>query len=179
MIKKVSLSDGRQLIIRDAVCSDAAAMHKLFNETSKESDNLPFGEGEFGKSVEDVEKHIEGCIKKDNAIYIVAEVDNEIIGYLSFEGGWRKRSRHVGEFGIAIRKAFWGLGIGSLLIQYLIDWAKQSKTITKINLTVVCDNTSAVKLYEKLGFKHEGRITRASIIDGVYRDIFYMGMQVD
>lgn len=174
----ISLSNARQLRIRDAIKSDAPAMHNHFNQVSTESDNLPFGEGEFGKSVEDVAKHIEGCITKDNAIYAIAEVDGKLAGYISFEGGWRPRNRHMGEFGIAIKKEFWGLSIGCILIQHLVDWAKQGGIITKINLKVKSDNTLAIKLYEKLGFRYEGKIIKDTLIDGIYYDVDCMGMEI-
>lgn len=174
----IILSNARQLRVRDAIISDAPAMHDHFNQVSTESDNLPFGEGEFGKSIEDVAKHIESCITKDNAMYAIAEVDGKLAGYISFEGGWRPRNRHIGEFGIAIKKEFWGSGIGSSLIQHLIDWAKQGGIITKINLKVKSDNTPAIKLYEKLGFRYEGKIIKDTFIDGTYYDVNCMGIDI-
>lgn len=178
-MKIIQTKNNKQLMIRDAQSTDAEQMFHLFNQVAKETDFLPFGEGEFGKLIADIKNHIESCTNKDNAIYIVAEIDQKIVGYLSFEGGWRPRSRHTGEFGIAILQEYWGFGIGTYLIQHLIHWAKQSNVIKKINLTVICDNTSAVKLYEKLGFNIEGKVTRSSLIDGVYQDLYWMGLEIE
>jgi GNAT superfamily N-acetyltransferase len=45
-----------------------------------------------------------------------------------------------------------GKGINGTLIKKLISWAK-SKNIHEIQLDVYAENDSALKAYEKLGFK--------------------------
>lgn len=48
------------------------------------------------------------------------------------------------------------MGIGTLLLQSLIDWAKSTDKIEKINLKVHSVNEIAIGLYRKMGFDVEG-----------------------
>jgi RimJ/RimL family protein N-acetyltransferase len=84
-----------------------------------------------------------------------------------------------GEFGVSILKEYWGNGIGTELIKYLIEWSKQSGLIRKINLIVRDDNFSAIHVYKKLGFTQEGIISRNLQINGKFYDALFMGYTVD
>jgi RimJ/RimL family protein N-acetyltransferase len=64
------------------------------------------------------------------------------------------------------------------LIEALIDWAKNTGLIRKINLWVHQDNVQAIKLYKKLGFKEEGRISREYYHDGQFYDNVFMGLAI-
>ena len=79
---------------------------------------------------------------------------------INFGSGKRPRTRHAGDFGMSVHEQYWGLGIGSMLLQSLIDWCQETGFIQKINLRVRTDNTAAIRLYERKGFKKEGTITR-------------------
>ncbi len=79
-------------------------------------------------------------------------VDGAIVSTLSFSAGSRPRLRHSGEFGMSVRKAYWGLGTGSLMLDTLLDWARGTGIVTKINLRVRTDNQRAIALYRRKGF---------------------------
>ncbi len=178
-MKTVILKDGRIVTIRKASKSDAASMIKYIDIICRESDYLTFGEGEFQMSIEQEENLIESKSKADNALFLVAEFNGEIVGNLSFNAGMRKRIRHVGEFGVSVRGDYWGLGIGRALIEYLIDWAEEAGIVRKINLRVRTDNENAIKLYKSLGFEMEGRLSRDFMIDNEFFDTYQMGLKLD
>jgi len=54
--------------------------------------------------------------------------------------------------GIAVAEKYVGKGLGVMMMNQLISFAKQNK-VKEIKLSVDNDNTPAIKLYEKLGFK--------------------------
>ncbi|WP_052045184.1 GNAT family N-acetyltransferase [Caloranaerobacter azorensis] len=83
----------------------------------------------------------------DNKLFLIAEIEGEIVGNLSFKGSNRRRLKHAGEFGISVKKEYWNMGIASQLIKELIEWAKSSGIIKKINLKVMEDNERAINLY--------------------------------
>lgn len=95
---------------------------------------------------------------------------------LSFSAGRRARVRHFGEFGISVSEAYWGLGIGGLMIDALIAWARDRGIVTKINLRVRTDNTRAIALYKLKGFTIEGVIHKAIFMDSRYYDNYWMGL---
>ncbi len=59
------------------------------------------------------------------------------------------------ELGIAVCKEARGLGLGTLLMQKIIQKAMQ-EGYPSISLSVDPENTTAVHLYKKLGFKEVG-----------------------
>jgi RimJ/RimL family protein N-acetyltransferase len=54
--------------------------------------------------------------------------------------------------GVAVVEKYVGLGLGAMMMNQLISFAKLNK-VKEIKLSVDNDNTSAISLYEKLGFK--------------------------
>lgn len=166
-------------IIRKALKSDASELIEYLNVIGGESDFLTFGVGEFGITVKQEENMIENILKKDNALFIIAEFDGKIIGNLNFTGGSRLRNAHVGEFGVSVVKEHWGKGIGEELIKYLIEWSKETGKIRKINLRVRTDNIRGINLYNKLGFVQEGILKRDFLFNGIFYDSLLMGLLID
>ena len=46
--------------------------------------------------------------------------------------------------------------------------------VLRIELTVFADNTRAIRLYERFGFEHEGRLRGYALRDGRYVDALTM-----
>ena len=178
-MKQITLKDGTKIVIRSANKTDARNMLDYINKISVESDFLTFGEGEFGKNLEQEEQFLEDISKQNNAIFIIAEFEGIIIGNINFSGGTRPRTEHAGEFGVSVLKDFWGKGLGTELLKYLIDWCKDLGIIRKVNLRVRTDNLAAIHTYEKLGFKVEGTITREFKINDRFYDTLFMGLIID
>ena len=176
--KEHHLKNGLKLIIREARPQDAADLISYVNKTGSDSNFLSYGPGEFEITEEEEKKILQRFFDTENHLYIIGLIDGKIVASLSFSARRRPRIRHKGEFGMAVDKEYWGLGIGSLVIDELIHWAKETGIITKINLRVRPDNKRAVQLYERKGFVHEGRISRDMVIDGVYYDSCCMGLEL-
>ncbi|WML34154.1 GNAT family protein [Clostridium sp. OS1-26] len=168
-----------KVIIRKANQSDSKALIKYLNIIGGESDFLTFGLGEFGITVEQEEEFIKNTLKKDNSLFIIAEVNGKVIGNLNFSGGPRQRNAHVGEFGVSVLKEYWGNSIGEELIRYLVNWSKNSGIIRKINLRVRTDNKAGINLYKKIGFLEEGVLKRDYLINGEFYDSLAMGLLID
>lgn len=173
-----TLAGGVCAHIRRAQETDAERCLSYLSRVGGESDFLSFGEGEFDKSLDDERAIISRIKDSDNGIFIIAEVEQEIVGMLTFEGGSRPRTRHAGEFGISIAKAFWGNGLGREMIEALIEWAEANPVIRKLNLRVRVDNERAIRLYRSLGFVEEGVITRDLLVGGRLYDNLLMGRAV-
>lgn len=177
-MKEINVND-EKIIIRKANKSDAKALIEYLNVIGGESDFLTFGIGQFGRNTEWEEDFIENALKKQNALFIIAEVNGKVVGNLNFSGGLRQRTAHVGEFGVSILKEYWGNGIGEELIKYLISWSKSSGIIRKINLRVRTDNIRGINLYKKLGFLEEGIVKRDFLINEEFYDSLLMGLLIN
>ncbi|MGE5676976.1 MAG: GNAT family N-acetyltransferase, partial [Pseudomonadota bacterium] len=158
---------------------DGEALIEYVESISCESDNLTFGPGEFKATVEQEESFLEHMAGQENAIYLIAHNGKKIIGSLNFSGGPRPRIAHTGEFGVSVLKDYWGNGLGTELVEYLIEWCREGKAIRKINLRVRTDNHNAIHVYKKLGFVEEGTITRELCINGSFYDMLAMGLCID
>ena len=55
---------------------------------------------------------------------------------------------------LELKKAYWGYGLGSILMEEAIEWAQSSGSIRRLQLTVQKRNLAAVHLYKKDGLYH-------------------------
>lgn len=178
-MKQIILKTGETLKIRNAKSEDAENVLNFTNKVCGETDFLTFGPGEFQLTVEQEEQFLDSLDKMDNSVYLVAEMQGQIIGTASFTGGSRPRIAHTGEFGMCILKEHWGKGIGTEMLKYLLEFAKSTGIIRKLNLRVRADNLPAIHLYKKLGFAECGRITREVSINGSFFDSILMEYELD
>jgi len=172
------LNDGRLLHIREVTVADAAALLQYIGDVSGESDFLTFGPGEVDRMLAQEEDFIRNSLEADNQLFIQGSIGETIVSVLHFSGGSRPRLRHSGEFGMSVRKPYWGLGIGSLILDTLIAWARATQIVKKINLRTRTDNQRAILLYEGKGFLNEGTIRSEIFIDGTYYDLHWMGLEL-
>jgi RimJ/RimL family protein N-acetyltransferase len=90
---------------------------------------------------------------------------------------WRTRQA---EIGIVIgEKAFWNNGYGTEVMRLMVDHGFRTLNLNRIYLRVYETNPRAVRCYEKVGFKQEGRLRQAIYREGMYRDVFIMGILRD
>ena len=176
--REYQLRNGRTLLIREVVVEDARALVDYAESISAESDFLSFGPGEFGLTEPEEEEFIRKCLASDNQLFILGSIDDTIVATLNLSAGYRPRVRHSGEFSMSVRKQYWGLGIGSLMLDTLIAWARHTQIVKKINLRVRTDNQRAILLYERKGFVKEGTIRKEILLDGKYFDHHWMGLEL-
>ena len=174
--REFTLRDGRALLIRVATAGDAAAMLEYLECVSGESDFLTFGPGEFEMTEAQEAAHLTSVYAAPDHLHIVATDGGIIVACLTFGTGRRQRVRHHGELAISVRRSHWGRGIGALLMNTLIDWARTVGSITKISLRVRTDNARGIALYREKGFVVEGTLRREIRIGGEYFDLLYMGL---
>ena len=67
---------------------------------------------------------------------------------------------------------------GTAFFRRLEDWAAENG-VTRLELTVECENTQAVSLYEKMGFRIEGTRPKSMKVSGRFVDEYYMGRILD
>ena len=84
------------------------------------------------------------------------------------------RRRHAMSLGMAVHPDAQGQGVGRALMQSLCDWADHWGQVLRIELTVFVDNARAIALYERFGFRQEGRHVGYALRGGRYIDVFSM-----
>ncbi|PIR03202.1 MAG: GNAT family N-acetyltransferase [Candidatus Magasanikbacteria bacterium CG11_big_fil_rev_8_21_14_0_20_43_7] len=177
--KKIILNNDLILTIREARIKDAKAMIGHMHIVSTETDFLTYGAGEFLLTLKEEEDYIRKTAQSDHEIFLLAEVNNHIIGIGGIHSTNNIRTKHIGNLGLAIQKKWWGIGIGSYVLEGLIDWAKKNTILRKIDLFVVENNHAAITLYKKFGFQEEGLARRTMYIKGTFFDAYTMGLLID
>ena len=116
-----------------------------------------------------IESVIRNSVEGDNFL-LVAEADGRLVGYLSAEKGSLNRIAHSAYIVVGILSEYRGKGIGTGFFRRLDIWAEEMK-VSRLELTVICENSVAKHLYEKNGFEIE---RKSVLVDGKYLDEFYM-----
>lgn len=142
-----------------------------------ESDNLTFGSEGLPVSVEDEASFIADINKSENSVMIIALDGSEVVGLASLNGNSRERMKHRASLAISVRKSHWGQGVGSMMMEYLTDFAKGAG-IEIISLEVRQDNERAIALYKKFGFEKISEFKGFFKIDGEYIDFDLMNLYV-
>ena len=178
--EECKLKTGEKLVVRTAVPDDAPALieqayiiltEDLYNVTTLD---------EFKKTVEQEREWIQEHIDHPAQIALVAELAGSIVGGLGFENRSRKRLQHYGTLHMGVHPQFRDKGVGTALVQSLIDWAKQNPIVEKLCLIVFATNEPAIRLYKKMGFVEEGlRLRHVKIADGKYVDVILMARFVE
>jgi UDP-4-amino-4,6-dideoxy-N-acetyl-beta-L-altrosamine N-acetyltransferase len=85
-------------------------------------------------------------------------------------------SRHT-NFGILIgEKEYHGKGIGQEAMTILFRYAFDALNLRKICLEVASFNQPAIRLYQKIGFKEEGKLKQHVYLEGEYHDLIIMSI---
>jgi RimJ/RimL family protein N-acetyltransferase len=154
------LKDERAVTIRSADVNDASGLLESAMSIMANNDFAPSQPDEWSVSLEDEVKLVEQHRQDQGKLWLVAEHRGVIIGSLIFSTGQFRRVAHRGTLGMGLDRAWRGQGLGSLLMQCLLDWAENEPSVEKVGLTVFSTNTAAIRLYKKFGFVEEGRRPR-------------------
>jgi ribosomal protein S18 acetylase RimI-like enzyme len=177
--KEVFLKDGVKCLLRGAREADAAKVLRTFNLTHTETDYLLTYPEENSFTVGQEAEFLKARNKSDNAIEIAAFIDGRIVGTAGIDPvGDKEKVRHRADFGIAIEKACWGRGIGRALTLACIECAKRAGYL-QIELEVVAENASAVRLYESVGFREYGRNPRGFCARSGWQTLILMRLELD
>ncbi|MDO4451568.1 MAG: GNAT family protein [Lachnospiraceae bacterium] len=168
----------QNVTFREPVIEDAKEIVDFYNYVGGETSFLSFEKDEYPLDVEAQKESIKETNESPINTMLLAIVDGKIVGIGTISSSHKIKSRHSGELGIVVVQEYQGKGIGSSIIQQLIDWAKGNGVTTRIQLDTRTDNELAVKLYQKFGFEIEGCLKNSTLLDGKYYDLYVMGMMI-
>ena len=108
-----------------------------------------------------------------NQYWYVAEENGKVIGLGILMNHGNLRKKHVGVITLMVNSDYQNKGIGSLLMDKLINLS-ESLNIIRLELCVFRDNYKAINLYKKFGFKEEGIKVKSALKNGEYADEIMM-----
>jgi len=164
--------NGKKIVFRPEQPGDTEMLWKMFSTLSKESvSNLlpPF-----------TRERVEGWTRNIDynevlAIVAVLESEQRIIGSASLQFSPQEALKHKAELGLSVHDDYQNMGIGTALLNHLIDVARLKK-LSKVWLHVSTANNRAIHLYKKAGFMIEGKLCKESRINGKYRNEYSMAL---
>ena len=155
--------------------NDAENMIEYLSCVGGESDNLSFGEDSLALTPEKEERFLSGFISGKRGIMLVAVDGDKIVGNAIVERNKISRYSHRGEVSLTVLKDYWGMGVGSELMQRLIFLSKNAG-IEILELDVRIDNERAIALYKKFGFLPVGYYDKYFKINGEYYGAYLMNL---
>lgn len=135
------------------------------SEVIRHTLQIPYSPDSFWK------KRIESSA--DLARFLVAECDGRVVGGISLHW-FQGRRAHAGTLGMSVHDEYQGRGIGSRLLDAILDLADNWYNLRRLELEVYVDNDPAVALYRKAGFRIEGTHRSYAYRDGEYVDAYAM-----
>ncbi|MHC4292292.1 MAG: GNAT family N-acetyltransferase [Planctomycetota bacterium] len=176
--KTVTLKNGKKVCLRTPIEEDAKKALNYLAEIFQD-DHFFHTTAEEAKECWSEEKTKERFLSlydNPSGLILVTETeDGVIISMSNVECSPKKRTSHVCEVGISILPDYRELGLGTIIMETMIEWAQNNPAIEKLRLGAWASNQRALALYEKMGFVEEGRkIKEVKYVDGTYDDCILM-----
>ena len=166
------------LVFREAEIDDAEEMISYLNIVGGESDNLMHGSEGFKVPVEAVKRRIQASHDADNSIIMIALAGEKIIARAELDGCSGARLHHNARFSISVRKDYWNMKIGTMLMTKIIERAGKMN-LRNIELEVIAENKAAIALYHKMGFSDVGIYRNYWYANNAYSDAIVMQKCLD
>lgn len=166
----------RSFVVERARAEDAAELLDFLKIVGGETENLSFGAEGVPLDLESEQAFLGKQYESADNVQYLAKVNGEIIGTASLNRKPRRMS-HRGEFGISLKKAWWGSGAASALMEAVLSFAKEN-SFAQLNLEVRSDNIRAIRFYEKFGFRKLCTFPGFFKIHGAYIDFDLMNLDL-
>lgn len=157
---------------RDLAVDEAGQFWDLMNRLDYETKYMLYEPGERKSNLAELESVIRDSAEGKDFL-LVAEADDRLVGYISAQRGRMNRIAHSAYIVVGILKDYRGRGIGTEFFRQLDAWAEKEH-VTRLELTVICENSVAQRLYVRNGFEIEGVKRKSVCVDGKYLDEYYM-----
>jgi [ribosomal protein S5]-alanine N-acetyltransferase len=168
---------GEKIILRSIKINDA---NEEYLSWLNDSDTVKGLATEAGTNLSSLISYVQSAIDNTNTtmLAICDVASRKHIGNIKLDNfDW---IANTCELGILVGdKNYWAKGIGYEACKLILLFAFNELEIRKVILAVYENNTSAIKLYEKLGFIKEGQLRKHIMKDNIYYDKYYMGIFKD
>ncbi|EME3526592.1 N-acetyltransferase family protein [Enterococcus faecium] len=174
------MSEEIGIILREAVPDDAKDILSMMEQVNSETEFLALDEAELLLPPETLSEELSYMYESNNNLLLLAINEGTIVGTASVKADSQFRLSHVGEVGISILQEYWGMGLGTLMLEEIINWAKEMGVLFRLELDVQVRNERAVHLYQKMGFQIEAVMLRGARTDlGEFLDVYKMSYLIE
>ena len=174
--RNIVLKNGAVCTLRPTHPDDSARMIDYLKQTSGETEYLLRYPDEVQYTLEQEQAILGRLMDDPKSVMMVGIVEGKVAGNCSVSSlGDKRKTRHRCSMGIALKEAYWNLGIGTRMFRELIAIAESMPQITQMELEFMEGNDRARRLYEKSGFRIVGVHPNAfRLRDGAFRNEYLM-----
>jgi RimJ/RimL family protein N-acetyltransferase len=164
---------GQRIEIRRAASHDAQAMADYTAQIVAEKLDTILLDKPY--SAED-EVRMLADLEASGSLFLLAFDAARVVGMCDLRRGARAGNRHLAVLGMGVLSTYRSQGIGRRMLEAAIAEAKTWDGFCRIELGVTPWNTPAIRLYESLGFVHEGVKDKGVNLRGVPEDDLMMAL---
>lgn len=169
--KRFKSKKGNEVILRTPKWEDLDQCLEFVNKISAEDTFVSFS-GEKITREEEIDwlANAVKAMEKEETLYLWAFINDKLVGTSEIgKGKHRNRNKHVGYLGIMIDEDCREEGIGTEMLNTLIEEAKNFQMKVLV-ISAFANNSRAIHTYEKVGFKHCGRIPKSILYKNEHID---------
>lgn len=166
---------GHNIKLRSTDISDATTIIEYLKITADETPYLLNESEEISFTKEQEIEFIQNKINSKKELLLLAFVEDNLIGSCSLTSiGNSTRFAHRCSVSIAIKQNYCNMGIGKLMMETILNIAKQVG-YEQVELEVMSKNKNAIVFYKKLGFRKYGTLpNNIKYKDDSYDDTYWM-----
>ncbi|MEE6710670.1 GNAT family N-acetyltransferase [Pediococcus acidilactici] len=139
-----------EVYLTEGAPEDAQAIVELIDQLETETDSIEFDPTIHRLELKLVQQNLALIQQSPTNFLLLAKLGKAPIGLLTIVETDAKKGQ--AELGVGVLKKYWHNGIGTLLVDEALYWAKNYSDLSTIWLDVLTDNEPAIHLYEKMGF---------------------------
>lgn len=166
--KTITCKNGKEFTIASIGPNNAVQFLDFMHQVSSDTHFMY----RYGDEISQDEKAIQEeqirltTFQEDDKQAMISIFDGDsIIGNIAIRCVAKNRkTAHRCSIGLGVRKEYHGFGLGTILVDQAINFAKSSG-YKSMELGVLSDNLPAQGLYKKMGFTEWGRLPKAFVLD--------------
>lgn len=137
-------------LLRAATVADAEALAELKISLSVEAPHMVFEVADRAALLDRTLAELTATARGERGIFVM-EQNGCLLGYIDVHGVLGEGAADFASFNLALRKRWWGLGLGEHLLSAGEEWARLGKFIFVVILVAV-RNERALALYQRLDY---------------------------
>ena len=176
--RRFTAKNGQEITLRPAEPEDSSGIIDTIRANAQERSFVLMEQ--YGKSVAGERTYIAG-LDRSRDLLLVAKSGPEVVGCLAAlqaHEGRRDETAHILNVGLHLKEAYRGLGIGSQMLGYATDWARQ-REFQKLEASIFTTNKHSLRLFSNAGFAEEGIRHKRIRVGREYIDEVLMGKVIE
>ena len=128
-------------------------LFRLISDVYTTSDGMSETLEDKYPNLESLEQDIADLLSRPGAIAVIADIDNEPLGYLIIKPREQTKLRHTADLNMGVHHKARSRGLGKLMLEEALRRAQESPELEILYLMVRTDNVPAINLYKDFGFQ--------------------------